>query len=44
VIDLDRARDLILYVTTSANVTQDFISEYNRRASSATPPTKPSGN
>jgi Skp family chaperone for outer membrane proteins len=44
VIDRAEARDVILYVAESANVTQDFIGEYNRRASSATPPAKPSGN
>jgi Skp family chaperone for outer membrane proteins len=44
VIDLDRARDLILYVAESTNVTQDFINEYNRRASAQAQPAKPPGN
>lgn len=43
VIDLGRARDLILYMAESANVTQDFINEHNRRTSSTTLPVKPSG-
>ncbi len=44
VIDLDRAQDLILYSAESANVTQDFINEYNRRAPAPAAPVKPSGN
>jgi Skp family chaperone for outer membrane proteins len=44
VLDLDRAQDLILYVAESANITSDFINEYNRRSPSSSAPTKPSGN
>lgn len=40
VIDGSRAQELILYVAEAADITRDFIAEYNRRAA-ATPPSKP---
>jgi hypothetical protein len=44
VIDRSGAQDVILYVAESADVTRDFINEYNRRASAPAPPIKPPEN
>lgn len=44
VIDRSKAQNVILYVAESADVTRDFINEYNRRASAPAPSIKPPGN
>jgi Skp family chaperone for outer membrane proteins len=44
VIDRSGAQDVILYMAESADVTRDFINEYNRRASAPATPIKPPGN
>jgi Skp family chaperone for outer membrane proteins len=42
VIDLDRARELVLFVSESANITRDFIKQFNLRAPAPPLPVKPS--